>query len=117
MNDPTIKKLFDDNYVVVKLDVQETGEKKETLENPDGVKVMADLGGAHAGLPFYAILDAKGKKLGDANLMPNNMNIGYPAKPDEIAAFEKLIQDTAPHLTSAQRGALDSYLKEHTPKQ
>ena len=61
--------MFNGHYVIVHLTVQENGEKK-ALENPGGDRVLADLGGAKSGLPFYAFLDATGKKLADANAMP-----------------------------------------------
>src|SRR3989441_4526334 len=54
------------HFVVVELTVQESRDKK-ALENPGGVLVMAQLGGANAGLPFYAFLDAAGKKLANSN--------------------------------------------------
>ena len=46
--------------------------------------LLASLGGKEAGLPFYAVLDANGKKLADANAMPGGKNIGYPGTPAEI---------------------------------
>jgi hypothetical protein len=101
---------------VIHLDVQEQGEKK-ALENPDGQKRMAAYGGEHSGLPFYVFLDAKGKKIADSNVMPGDQNIGYPAAPEEIAAFEKLLQQTAPRLTEEQRGQIGAYLQKHAPKQ
>lgn len=114
MERPEFQKLFADNYVVVTLDVMENGEKK-ALENPGGGKLMSDLGGEKSGLPFYAFLDAKGKKLADSNVMPKNMNIGYPGAPEEITAFEKLLKDTAPRLSEKQRGTLIEYLRKNAP--
>ena len=107
--------MFADNYVMVKLDVMESKEKQETLENPGGVKIMTALGGEKSGLPFYAFLNEKGKKIADSNVAPNNQNIGYPAKPEEIIAFEKLLKQTAPHLADAQRSRLIDYLKKNAP--
>ncbi|HZT42435.1 MAG TPA: hypothetical protein VFA07_09595 [Chthonomonadaceae bacterium] len=76
---------------------------------------MKDLGGEKSGLPFYAFLDAKGKKLADSNVMPGNQNIGYPAAPDEIVAFEKLMEKTAPRMKEADREKVVSYLKKAAP--
>lgn len=96
------------------LDVQESKDKKN-LENPGGEQEMKDLCGENAGLPFYAFLDEKGKKLADSNVMPKNQNIGYPSAPDEIVAFEKLLEKTAPHMKPADREKVVAYLKKAAP--
>jgi thiol:disulfide interchange protein len=117
MSRPEFKKMFEDNYTLVNLDVLEQKDKKVTLENPGGVEYMKELGGETSGLPYYAFLDAKGKKLADSNVMPTqNPNIGYPAAPEEIAAFMALIQKTAPHWSEADRTKLKDYLVQNAPK-
>src|SRR5258706_16041878 len=100
---------------MVKLDVMESGDKKNTLENPGGAQIMTDLGGEKAGLPFYAIVDENGKKLADANAMPGNQNIGYPATPEEITAFEGILKKGAPKMKAADRNGLIAYLKKVAP--
>lgn len=109
--------VFKDNYVLVKLDVQEQKDKTATLENPGGQKLMKEWGGENSGLPFMVFLDAKGKKLADSNALPGDKNIGYPAAPEEITAFEKLLVKTAPRMTAAPRARIIDYLKTHAPKQ
>ena len=116
LNDPDVRKIIGDSYVVVHLDVMEHDDKK-ALENPGGNTLMADYGGENSGLPFYVFLDAKGKKIADSNAMPKDQNIGYPAAPEEIEAFEKLLKQTAPRLTDAQRGKIVAYLKKNAPRQ
>ncbi len=101
--------------MVVHLTVMESEEKK-ALENSGSDKVLADLGGARAGLPFYAVLDADGKKLGDANGLPGGKNIGYPATPEEIAAFEALLKKTAPRMAEGDRGKLIEHLRKTAPR-
>ena len=76
---------------------------------------MADLGGEKSGLPFFAIVDAKGKKLADSNAV-NGKNIGYPATKEEIAAFVKLLRSTAPRLSSAELDRLEKDLAERSPE-
>jgi hypothetical protein len=115
MQRPEFKKMFDDNYLLVKLDVLENGSKK-SLENPGGAEVMKDLGGEKSGLPYYAFLDAKGKKLADSNVMPNEQNIGYPGSPEEIQAFMDLIHKTAPRWSDSDRDKLKAYLIANAPK-
>ena len=114
MDRPEFAKPFAANYVVVHLDVMENGPKK-SLENAGGVDLMKTLGGEKSGLPFYAFLDAKGKKLADSNVMPGNQNIGYPGAPEEIAAFGTLLQQTAPKWKADDRQKLIDYLKENAP--
>jgi hypothetical protein len=96
--------------VVIKLDVKEPKEKEALLENPGAEEILASLGGDASGLPFYAILDEKGKKIADSNALSGNRNIGYPANPAEIAAFRKLLQETAPRLTAEQLDRITTYL-------
>lgn len=108
--------MFDKNYVIVELDVLETGEKKAKFENPGGVEAMKDLGGEHSGLPFYAYLDAKGAKLADANVMPKGTNIGYPGSPEEISAFMALIKKTAPRWSQGDQDKLREYFVANAPK-
>ncbi len=94
----------------------EQGEKKTTLENPGAVEYMAELGGEKSGVPFYAMLDAAGKKLADANALPGGKNIGYPGTPEEIAAFDSILKKTAPEMSAEQRGQLIEHLKAAAPR-
>ena len=105
-----------DHYVIVQLVVKESREKK-SLENPGGEKVLADMGGEKAGLPFFAFLDKAGKKIADSNAMPKNQNIGYPATPDEIKAFAVLLEKTAPRMTAKERDEITAYLTKNAPRQ
>ena len=100
---------------MVKLDVMESGDKKNTLENPGGAQIMAELGGEKSGLPFYAIVDENGKKVADANAMPRDQNIGYPATSEEIAAFEGILKKGAPKMKASDRAGLIAYLKKVAP--
>ena len=114
INKPPFKKLFADNYVIVSLDVREHGDKK-VLENPGADKVMADLGGTDAGLPFYAFTDARGTRLASSLALPASggkmANIGYPTTPAEIAAFDSLLRKTAPKMNAKARQSYLDYLK------
>jgi len=102
-----------DNFVIVHIDVMESADKK-ALENPGGEDLMKHWNGA--GLPFMAILDATGQKVADTNLDPGKQsNIGYPAQPNEIAHFMKMLK-TAPRLSNTQRTQIETWLKEHAPK-
>ena len=80
---------------------------------------MSDLGGEKSGLPFYAFLSAKGKKLADSNVMPGKDgtlgNIGYPGSREEIAAFDALLKQTAPKMKADARKSLVDYLTQNAP--
>ena len=117
MSRPEFKKMFAANYELVELDVQERGAKVAELENPGGNEYMKQLGGEKSGLPYYAWVDADGKKQADSNVMPTqNPNIGYPGEPAEIEAFMALIRKTAPNWSEADQKTLHDYLVANAPK-
>ncbi|MDX1934573.1 MAG: thioredoxin family protein [Capsulimonadales bacterium] len=115
LNDPITGKLLKDHFEVVHLDVLESPERK-ARENAGGNDLLTKLGGADSGLPFYAVLDPAGRKVSDSNRMPQNGNIGYPATPEEIAAFVDLLKRTAPRLTTAERQRISDHLRRNAPK-
>lgn len=113
--DKTMGKLMDDNFVVVHIDVLEQPAKKE-LENAGGEDLLKQWNGDKGGIPFMVVLSPEGDKLADSNQTgENGSNIGYPAKPEEIAHFMKMLK-TAPRLTSAQAGQIQTWLTAHAPK-
>lgn len=115
LDEPEVRKIFERHYVVVTLDVLEQGAKK-ALENPGGEAVLEALGGKGGGIPFWAALDASGKKLMDANLMPGNQNVGCPATPEEIVAFGEFLKKTAPRLGDAERQVILDRFTANAPK-
>src|SRR5512135_2310115 len=61
---PAVRPVLDRSFETVWLTVLERGEKKK-LENPGADSLLKSLsGGVVPGLPFFAVLDAKGKVLG-----------------------------------------------------
>jgi thiol:disulfide interchange protein len=111
---PEVKDIIQKHYLVVPLTVMESKAKK-TLENPGGEEMMNDLGGAGAGLPFYAFLDGSGKRIANSLSMPNGANIGFPANRAEIAAFVALFDKTAPALAAPERERIVTYLNRIVP--
>jgi hypothetical protein len=106
-------KIITDNFVIARIDVQEQGEKT-ALENAGGDAFMKQWHGE--GLPFLAILDDKGQLLVNSNMDgKDHMNTGYPAKPEEIAHFMRMLR-FAPNLTDVQYSQIDGWLREHAPK-
>jgi uncharacterized protein YyaL (SSP411 family) len=116
LDNPEIKTLIDKNYVVAKIDLKERGDKIQTHENPGGQKILADFGGTQSGLPFIVFLNKKGKMIANSNVMPKNQNIGYPGSKEEIAAFIKLLKQTAPQMTDKQRTVISKYLEKNAPQ-
>ncbi len=116
MQSDELKKIFEDCYVITHLDVLENGDKVAQLENPGGREIMKNLGGEKSGLPFYTFLDASGKKLADSNVMPKDMNIGYPGSDEEIAEFGKLLKVSAKNLSEENYSTIIDYLKKNAPK-
>jgi len=106
---PDTSPIIAANYIVVNLTVHEH-DGKEALENPGGNALMDSWGGANSGLPFYVFVDQNGKKVADSNVMPKGDNLGFPAAPEEIAAFMGLVDKTAPTLSVADRGVIEGYL-------
>jgi hypothetical protein len=103
---------------VVGLIVLETPQFK-ALENPGGAELAKEMGGnlASTGIPFFFMLDATGKNLGNSNVMPDKSNIGMPDKPEEVAGFMDLLQRTAPRITSDERERIKAYLDRAAGRQ
>lgn len=100
---------------VVHITVLESKDHKAD-ENAGGEELLEKLGGKGSGIPYYAILDPKGKVLATSN--PNKDkpgNIGYPAAPEEIAHFMGMLKAGAPKLTASDRTAIETWLKTHKP--
>lgn len=107
-------RLIGDNYVLVDMTVEESDDKL-ALETPGAEEFQATLGGAGSGIPFYAFFDLDGEKLADSNVLPDGGNIGYPVTPEEIAAFDGLLERTAPRMTAEDRERVSAYLEAHGP--
>lgn len=116
LENPLVKEIIEQSYVVTHLDVLERKEKIESLENPGGVQILKNLGGDSAGLPFYAFLDAKGKRIANSNVMPQRQNIGYPGSKEEIEAFIALLKQTAKHMSDDQRVQIMNHFETIAPK-
>jgi thiol-disulfide isomerase/thioredoxin len=102
INDPDCKKFFDDNYIVVYLDILER-PGKENLENAGGIDVMKSFNGdPNGGIPFWVILDPSGKAFGNSYKPPVGTttgtvkdNVGCPAEADEVSYFVSLVKSSS----------------------
>ena len=108
---PKYSQIFQDNYVIVHVDVLEQGDKK-SLETPGGAQLSTQLGADGEGLPYTVCLSSKGQKLFDSEKSATKgSNIGYPSEPDEVTYFMAQLKKTAPRLTAAQASDLEAYLR------
>jgi thiol-disulfide isomerase/thioredoxin len=120
LNDPTCKKLFDDNYVIAQLDVLEQ-PAKANLENPGSLDQLKAFKGEKSGLPFWVILDANGKLLADsqiraagASLDTPGESMGCPAQENEVAYFAQLLKATS-KLTDEQLAVISKRFAQNKP--
>ncbi len=102
---PAVKPILEKYFVIRKLVVMESKDKKN-LENTGGEALMEKMGGKGAGLPFFYFADAKGKLLVNSIVQPNcagkGGNIGCPYEPKEIAHFMNMLGIAAPKMTQGE---------------
>jgi outer membrane lipoprotein-sorting protein len=89
------RKLLEQDYVLASID---------RCRFRNGQQVMHRLRKSDGGIPWMAILDSNGKVRITSD-GPNGL-IGYPAKPESITYFLKMLTSTAPRLTAQQVATL-----------
>jgi thioredoxin-related protein len=92
LNDSSIKKYFDENYVFVHLTVLES-PKNKNLENEGAFELLKTYKGENAGLPFFVITDKTKKLIGDSNAPDGNT--GCPSKKEEVDYFITLLKKSS----------------------
>ena len=103
MQDPAIKKYFDDNYITAFLTVQES-PKNKSLENPGAAELLSKYKAQNSGIPFWVILDADGNMLENA-FNSDGQNLGCPASTEEVAEFTAKLKKTS-KLNDTQLAAI-----------
>lgn len=93
MSDPVCKNLFDDNYIITHLTINEVAGKKN-LENPGAAELYQKHAPKSSGIPFWLIYNANGKLLADAK-MPDGSNSGCPATENEVTHFINALQKSS----------------------
>jgi thioredoxin-related protein len=118
INDKACKKLFEDNYCIVHLTVEEN-DKNKNLENPGAAELKNKFNGESSGLPFWVILYKSGKILGDSYIRQDGQstdiageNMGCPAAENEVAAFSALLKRTS-NLTDEQLLIIEERFKHN----
>jgi len=100
INDKTVKKFFDDNYVIRHLVVYES-KGKEKLENPGATDLLIKYKGNDQGIPYWLIFDKEGKLLADSKMRPEGAgpeqgdNSGCPASEPEVQHFVNVLKKTS----------------------
>jgi hypothetical protein len=100
INDSTCKNLFDKNYIIVHLTVEESDDNKP-LENPGAVDVLVKCKAENAGLPYWLILSNQGQFLADSKIraigapMESGDNMGCPSTETQVAAFIKILKQSS----------------------
>ncbi len=118
---PEIRPIFEKNFVTAELSVDEEAGDKPYLNNPGGEQMMAKLGGdVNGGVPFIVFMDAKGQMIVNS-LRPvvgqaNGENVGYPATPEEIDWFMKMLRKSAVSLTDGEAQTVESWLSARGQK-
>lgn len=114
INDPDVRPIVDQHFVIAHLTVEEHGEKA-SLDTPGGDKLRKRLGGSDAsGLPFFALLDPAGNVLINSNRHvagKRDENIGYPSAPEEVDWFMTMLARAAPGLPAAQARMIEAKLR------
>ncbi len=108
MNDEELKSLFDNNYVIIHLTVDEN-KHKVYHENPGADELRKKYHGDQQGIPYWFILDGKGNLLADSRKPGNHdsgklKSVGCPAEKDEVDYFAKVLKKTS--LLNQQQLAL-----------
>ena len=100
MNDPAVRKFFNDNYVIRHLTVYESKSKK-SLENPGAEDLLKRYKGDDEGIPYWMIFDREGQLLADSKIrkpgesLDDGANTGCPAKENEVDHFVKVLKQTS----------------------
>lgn len=85
-------RVWEQDYIWVKMDHRWTGAKEVMAEIRDG---------AEGGIPWFAILDASGKKLATSNAPESGDNIGYPSEESGQVHFAHILNTTRQRMTEA----------------
>ncbi|MFY0255668.1 thioredoxin family protein [Chitinophaga sp. 30R24] len=98
MNDVSVKQAFTDNYEIRHITVKESGDKK-VLENPGGNELLTQYHGGDQGIPYWLVLDTKGKMLADSRVKDaasgKMQNVGCPTQQEEVDYFVGVLQQTS----------------------
>ena len=99
LNDASVKKFFDDNFVVRHLVVLESKEKK-AIENPGAIEMLTKYEGKDQGIPYWLVFDQDEMFLADSRMkstvngVEKLQNTGCPASESEVEYFIDVLKRT-----------------------
>jgi len=99
LNDASVKKIFDDNFVIRHLVVFES-KGKENLENPGALEMLTKYEAKDQGIPFWLIFDKDENFLADSRMktkingVEKLLNTGCPATKEEVDHFIDVLKKT-----------------------
>jgi thioredoxin-related protein len=93
---PDVAGLLTKDFVELKIDLDRMTGAQEIFKRYNAK--------AAGGIPWFVFLDAKGEALIDSNGPKGN--IGFPAEPDEIVHFMKMLETARRHLSNADLAQL-----------
>ena len=99
---PEIAAILDRDFIVAQVDIDRMASGKEVMRT-----YRADPSG---GIPWYVMLDSRGKALATADGPKGN--IGYPYKPEEIDHFLATVKGQAHRIDAGQLDRLRKSLEE-----
>ena len=97
LNDVSVKKFFDDNFVIRHLVVFES-KGKSNLENPGALEMITKFDGKDQGIPFWLIFDKDENFLADSRMkqtvngVEKLQNTGCPASKEEVDYFINVLK-------------------------
>ena len=99
LSDASVKKFFDDNFVIRHLVVAES-DGNRNLENPGGQEMLEKYEGKDQSIPFWLIFDQHEKLLADSRMkakvngVEKFQNTGCPASKEEVEYFIEVLKKT-----------------------
>jgi thioredoxin-related protein len=106
MAQPDVAAILDRDFVIAQVDIDRMTGGKDVMKHyrPD----------PSGGIPWYVILDSKGKSLATAD-GPGG-NIGYPYKPEEIDHFMATVKGQAQRIEAGHLDRLRKSLEENAER-
>jgi hypothetical protein len=102
-----VKAIWDKYFVTAGITVDEQNDKAK-LNTPGGDDLREQLKAKDAGIPFFVFLQDDGTVVANAFMHDGKDNMGCPATPEEVTAFDILIVKVVPQLTASERAILHS---------
>jgi thiol-disulfide isomerase/thioredoxin len=109
LDSPDVRPIIERYFVIARIDAMEKEGRHPELNTPGGDELLKKLGGSGA-MPFFAFLKDKGDLIVTSNA-PDTGNIGFPAQPNEIDWFMKMIAKAVPSMTSEEAKMLEARLR------